>query len=178
MKSVVVLSFMAVTSGAFAQEPSNGVVEKRNIPLAITRFAPKKIHVVKTRWRLAFHSLKVEPFVIKSFDGTKTTLGIDAEVTTTWGSFSTAQVVLTADGKVLSSSTQGWTEGTSWGGPTERTTIENADLVRRIANAKELYLTVLFPGTSAPFDQISFKLSQEQLNDCRLLVEKYDVLRQ
>jgi hypothetical protein len=56
------------------------------------------------------------------------------------------------------------------------TDIYRADLVRRLAEAKESYLTVLLSGNNAPFDRFSFKISRDQMNDCRLLTDRFDLL--
>ncbi len=171
------LAFGAFAQAAFAQKGQNGIVEKRNVPLALTVFMPTKNPEVRTRIRLATFKLRVTPFVAQSFDRTKKTLGIEVKTTTNESlGFSFAGVTFTAEGKQLGSVEQDWATDTSLAGVTEQTTIEDLALVRRIATAKEVYLTVLLRGRPAPFNQISFKLSPEQLDNVRLLADKYDAM--
>jgi hypothetical protein len=170
------LMFGVSAVSGLAQKGSGGIVEKRNVPLAMTVFVPEKPHEVKAHWRLAFHRLTITPFVAESFDHTSVTLGMQVKTGTSWPAFTVARIVLTADGKVLGSFLHDWRVGTSWAGETEQTTMEDSDLLHKIAASKEIYLTVLFARV-APFDQMNFRLSTEQLGDCRLLVAKYDALK-
>lgn len=162
---------------ASARKAQNGIIEKRNVPLAVTVFMPANNPGVRTRIRLAGFALQITPYVSQSFDRTKTTLGIDVKTTTSESlSFSFAGVVVTADGKQLGSVEQDWVTATSFAGVTEETTIEDSALVHNIATAKEVYLTVVVPGRPTPFNQISFKLSPQQLDNVRLLADKYDAM--
>jgi hypothetical protein len=178
MKPLYTLLITAtLISPAFAKDKAGAVIiETRNEPVAITTFWPRNTHTVKAHWRLAFHRLKLTPFVAQSFDRENTVLGMNVTLGTTFESFNLASIVITADGKVLLSSEQNWTADASWGLGTHWTGIENAALLNKIAGAQEVYLTVFFPGRSAPFDKISFKLSEDQLGDCRLMSSKYAAL--
>lgn len=159
-----------------ASAAAGGIIERRNPAMAVTTFLPSKPHEVKTHWRLAFHRLKLTPYASQSFDRSRTALGIQLTTTTSWPSFTFAPVLIVADGKTLGRLQREWAIGTSWAGDTEQTTIESAELVRAVAKGKNVYVTVLFEGQQAPFDHISFKLSSEQLEDCRGVVAKYDEL--
>lgn len=159
------------------RKAQSGIIEKRNVPLAVTVFMPAKNPGVRTRIRLAEFALQITPYVSQSFDGTKTTLGIDVKTVTSESlSFSFAGVVVTADGKQLGSVEQDWVTATSFAGMTEETTIEDSALVHKIAAANEVYLTVVLSGNPSPWNQISFKLSPEQLDNVRLLADKYDAM--
>jgi len=148
------------------------VVEQRDPALALTLFRPAKFHTVKSHYRLAAHQLKLIPFVRQSFDRSKTDMGLGVHVVTTFSSFTFAPVVITADGKA-SQFDQDWSAGTSFSGQTAETIVSDETAVRALAAAKEAFITVLF-SRQAPFDRITFKLSPEQLQDCRLMVSKYD----
>jgi hypothetical protein len=152
------------------------IIEKRDPAMAITTFLPSKPHEVKSHWRLAWHRLKLTPYATQSFDRSKTALGIQLTCTTTRPTFTFASVLIVAGGRTLGQFQREWAIGASWAGDTEQTTIESAELVRAVADGKEVYVTVLFEGQQAPFDRISFKLSPEQLEDCRRVVAKYDEL--
>jgi hypothetical protein len=174
---LAVLAILPVAAfAADKKQQPNMVISKSDPALAVTAYYPSKFHEVKTRYRLAFHTLKVAPFAVQSFDRTKTTAGIRLTVTTSWSSFRFAPILVVADGKTLMQS-EGldWSVGGSWNS-SEETVIEDADLLRNMAVGKEVYVTVILLGNQAPFDRISFKLSTEQLNDCRLLVAKYGEL--
>jgi len=67
---------------AFAQKGQSVIIEKRNVPLAVTVFMPAKNSELRTRIRLASFALKITPFVAQNLDRTKTTLGIDVKTTT------------------------------------------------------------------------------------------------
>ena len=69
------IEFLAVAVIALASkkdQPQPSIVEKRNVPLAISTFLPAKGHEVKAHWRLEYFSLKITPFVVQSFDKTTT----------------------------------------------------------------------------------------------------------
>jgi hypothetical protein len=160
---------------AFGRPAKDGVVETRNVPMATTVFQPAKPHVVKTHWRLAFHQLKLTPYTAQSFDRSRTALGLRLTTSTSWGSFTNAPVAIVIDGKELGRMDREWAIGTGWS-TTEETSIEDASVVRAISQGREVFLTVVMLGQQPPFDHISFKLSPEQLEDCRLIVAKYDEL--
>jgi hypothetical protein len=168
---------LVLASSAFARKDQNEIVESRNVPLAITTFTPKKGHEVKTHWRLAFFSLRLKPFVAQTFDHARTAIGMEITTTTTWDSFTLAPIVMTADGKQVYSATLNWDAAMVRGGRAEQTTITDLNLIRKISGANEVYLTVLFPGSAAPFDHMSFRLSPEQLEDVRLVLGLFDSMQ-
>ena len=179
IKNAIVVGLLcwSLALEAFAQKGQSGIIEKRNVPLAVTVFMPAKNPEVRTRIRLASFALKITPFVDQSFDRTKTTLGIEVKTTTSESfAFTWARVMFMADGKQLGWVEQAWVTDRSFRGLTEETTVEDSTLVHEMATAKEVYLTVLLPGNPAPWNQISFKLSPEQLDNVRLLADKYDAM--
>jgi hypothetical protein len=172
MKAAIAL-FLVLASSAFARKEKaeqNEIVESRNVPLAVTIFAPKKIHEVKAHSRLAFFSLRLKPFVAQTFDHSKTAIGMEITTTTTWDAFTSAPILMTADGKQVYSAAHDWDAAMVRGGRAEQTIISDVDLIRKISVANEVYLTVMFPGSAAPFDHMSFQLSTEQLEDVRLVL--------
>jgi len=159
------------------QQAPEEIIEKRDPALAVSVFYPRKSHEVKSRWRLAVHRLKLTPYASQTFDRNKTAIGLQLTVSTTFSTFTLASIAVVADGRTLNSPENlNWALGTSFGGDTEQTSVEGVDLVRGIADAKEAYITVLFPDQQAPFDRISFKLSPEQQADSHQIVAKYEEL--
>jgi len=153
------------------------IIQKTDPALALTVFYPNKPHEVRFRWRLSWHRLKLTPYVGQRLDHTQTVAGLKLTVATTYGTFTSAPVLVVADGRLLNSAERlDWAAATSLSGDTEETEIEGVELVRGLADAQEAYITVLFPGEQAPLDRISFRLSPEQTADCRLIVAKYDEL--
>jgi hypothetical protein len=158
----------------------NGIVEKQNVPLAMTIFMPEKNPEVSTRIRLAVFKMKVAPIVAQTTNHEKKEIGVDVKVTEAIGGqqFTNAAVAFTADGESLGTPAfHSWTPNSTMGNYAAQTVIENSsDVVHRIAKAKEAYLTVLLPGVQAPFNQISFKLSSGQLANFKRMADKYDAL--
>jgi hypothetical protein len=142
-------------------------------------FTPRKTHQVRSGSKLFGYMLKVTPFASQNFDGTNQRTGIRAKITFRLSAsiFSRAALVLMVDGRKSDPAMLDWTVDTSWGaggsGTAEITIDDEPRLLGLLANAKEIYLTILVPGRPAPSDQISFRLSEEQQNDCRLIAEKY-----
>jgi hypothetical protein len=166
-----------VPTGRAADHRSPVIVEKENVPLAITVFSSSSNPDVRTRIRLAAFTLRIRPFVSWSFDRSHKSLAIEIKATTNGLTrFSFARLVFTADGKQIGSTDTSWIEETSFSGATEQAVIEDPELVRKLAAAKEAYVTIGIPGTAAPFNLISFRLSPEQLDNLRLLTAKYDDL--
>jgi len=104
---------------------------------------------------------------------------LDVKVTAAIGGqeFTNAAVTVTVDGEMLGSQNATWTPERTMGNYAAETMIETSiDLVRRIANGKEVFLSVTLPGVQAPFNQISFTLSPEQIANFKLMADKYDSL--
>ncbi|SRR6266478_2074299 len=171
-----------VTPALTPTQPStgNGIVEKQNVPLAMAIFMPEKNPEVGTRIRLATFKMKVAPVVAQTTNHKKKEIGIDVKLTEAIGGrqFTNAAVAFTADGEAIGTPAfHTWTPNRTLGNYAAQTVIENAsDVVHRIGKAREAYLTVMLPGVQAPFNQISFKLSSEQLENFRRMAEKYDAL--
>ena len=175
---VLSLSFALFAMASKKDPQQNVIVEKRNVPLTIATFLPAKSHEVKSHWRLAYFSLKITPFVVQSFDKTTTRLAMEVKNKTTWPGYSSARVVITADGKALGSFMQDWIIDGQGMSETESTTIVDSNgLFRNMIAGQDVYLTIMFLGTAPPFDQMNFKLSPDQLSDLRMLADKYDALR-
>ena len=157
-----------------------GIVEKQNVPLAMAIFMPEKNPEVGTRIRLATYKMKVAPVVAQTTNHKKKEIGIDVKMTEAIGGrqFTNAAIAFTADGEAIGTPAfHSWTPNRTFGNYAAQTVVENAsDVVHRIAKAREAYLTVILPGVQAPFNQISFKLSSEQLENFRRMADKYDAL--
>jgi len=64
-----------------AKKPTDEIVEKRNVPLAITTFTPRKTHVVRsTEGKLLKYGMRLTPFVVQNLDGTGRKGGIRVKV--------------------------------------------------------------------------------------------------
>ena len=182
MKISVVLLFLVLACSAFARKDKkeqNEIVESRNVPIGITTFTPHRTHEVRSGSKLFGYALRITPFVSQNFDGSGRRGGIRIKITFQLSAliFSRAALVLMVDGhRSDPPDMYDWTVDTSWGAGgsgTAEVAIDEPRLLPVLANAKEVYLTVLVPGRPAPSDQISFKLSDEQQADCRLIAGKF-----
>lgn len=135
---------------------------------------------VGTRIRLATFKMEVAPVVAQTMNHEKKEIGIDVKLTEAIGrqQFTNAAIAFTPDGEaVRTPAFYSWTPNRTPGNYAAQTVIENAsDAVHRIAKAREAYLTVMLPAMQAPFNQISFTLSSEQLESFRRMADNYDVL--
>jgi hypothetical protein len=183
MKFSVALLSLLLASGGFARkekgEEKNEIIETRNVPLAITTFTPRKTHQVRSGSKLFGYMLRITPFASQNFDGTNRQTGIRIKITfqLSVSIFSRAALVLMVDGRKSDPAILDWTVDTSWGaggsGTAEIVIADEPRLLGLLANAKEIYVTILVPGRPPPSDQISFQMSEEQQNDCRLINDKY-----
>jgi hypothetical protein len=157
-----------------------GIVAKQNVGLAVTIFMPDKNPEVGTHIRLAVYKMKVAPVVVQTMNHQKKEMGIDVKLMESVGGqpFTNAAIAFAADGETIGTPAyHSWTPNTTFGNYAAQTMVENAaGLVHRIANAKEAYLSVIIPGVQAPFNQMSFKLSAEQLANFKRMADKYDSL--
>jgi hypothetical protein len=172
--AVSVLGLVCFATPAVAQ-----IAEKPNAPLGVTYFLPEKNPEVSTRIRLARFKLKTAPVIAQSTNHQKKDIVLDVKVTAAIGGqeFTNAAVTVTVDGEMLGSQNATWTPERTMGNYAAETMIETSiDLVRRIANGKEVFLSVTLPGVQAPFNQISFTLSPEQIANFKLMADKYDSL--
>ena len=178
MRKLLAVCFLGLISSATPAIAQ--IVEKHNAPLATDYFLPEKNPEVSTRIRLAMFKLKVAPVIAQSMNHEKKEIGLDVKLTAALGGqqFTNAAVAVTVDGEAIGTPQYyTWTPDRTMGNYAAQTMIEaTPDVVRKIANAKEAYLTVLLPGVQAPFNQISFKLSAEQLANFKLMADKYDAL--
>jgi hypothetical protein len=167
---------LALALLAFIPALFGEIVEIRDPALAMTVFRTAKPHDVKVRKRLAFHKMRLTPYVTQRFDRSETKLGVALSVVTSWDSFTFAPVIVTSDGRQLGQLNRNWVVGREWE-VSEKTSIEDDEIVRGMASGTDVFLTLLFPNMQAPFDRISFKLLPEQLADLRQMAAKYDELR-
>ena len=187
MKTVIAaLALLTLPSGAFARkekkEQQNVIVETRNVPLGTTTFTLRRTHEVK-RIDGYGYGLRIIPFAVQDLDGGNRRTGIRIRVIPeAWyaSTFSRAAVVLMIDGhRNETPAMLDWIVDNAPGAVASEATIAyQANVLRVLMDAKEVYLTVLIPDQPEPKNQISFKLSQEQRNDCRLISEKYDEQQQ
>lgn len=177
MQKLLAACFLGLVSCAIPA--SAQIVEKQNVPLAMTYYMPEKNPEVSTRIRLAVFKMKVAPVAATTTKHDKKEIGIDVKVTVALGGqeFTNAAVSITADGESIGTTDATWTPNATMGSYAAQTVIAaTGDVVRKIGNAKEAYLTVLIPGVQAPFNQISFKLSAEQIANFKLIADKFDTL--
>jgi len=160
---------------AAAGKNKDVITETRNVPLAYTLFEPTKLHTARGRYRLATYWVKVAPFIVQSLDKTNTKAGVRLVTFTTFQSFTFAPAVIVADGKTLYHHELEWKNGISLSGTTEEALIDDLDLLRALSEAHEVYFSVLF-SSQAPFDHYSIKLTPEQIEDCKLILGKYEEL--
>ncbi|MGO9228811.1 MAG: hypothetical protein ACLQKA_06315 [Bryobacteraceae bacterium] len=170
MSSRLMLALTAFSAGMFAQAPRNRIIEKRDPALAVTFFTPQKTHVVRIRQLLVFTELRLTPIVAQSLDETDIVLNLRITTTSENGGFSFASVVVTADRKRVAVLDQ-----VHWDA-SNIATIHDPNLIRLHERSKEAYITILTSELAQPFNRMSFRLSADQLADCRMMAEKYDTL--
>ena len=137
------------------------IAQYRNTPLALDTFMPAKCHSVKARWRLVFSQLKLMPYVRQPFDHSTLSSGIGLSLTTSTGyEFSLTTVVIVVDGSEVARYEQNWGSPTGFS-EAQEAMIENGTLLRAFSQAKEVYISII--ARYAPFGQLSFKLSEDQL---------------
>jgi len=182
MKLSVVLLSLALASGGFARkqqkEEKNEIIETRNVPLAITTFTPRKTHQVWAGSKLFGCALTITPFASQNFDGTGKHAGMRIKITFQLPvrNFYRAALVIMIDGHRSDPEMFEWTvdtspRGGSWAAEAVMTGDPHA--LDTLATAKEVYFTILIPGRPSPSDQISFRLSEEQQADCRLIADTF-----
>ena len=181
MKIAVTL-LLVLASAAFARkekkEQPNVIIETRNVPLGVMTFTLRKAHEVKRGNGMYGYGLKLIPFAVQNLDGSNTHTGLRIRVIPeAWyaSTFSRASVIFMVDGHRNETPVMlEWTVDDSRGNASSETVITDPLALRVLINATEVYLTVLVPDRPEPGNQISFRLSEEQRNDCRLISEKYD----
>jgi hypothetical protein len=165
------LALMPFSADMAAQAPRNRIIEKRDPALAVTFFTPQKTHIARIRQLLVFTDLRLTPIVTQSVDGTDIVLNMRITTTSQSGGFSFASVVVTADNKRVAVLDQ-----VRWD-VSDIASIRDPNLIRLLGHSKEAYITILTSELAQPFNRMSFKLSADQLADCRMMVEKYDALK-
>lgn len=63
-----ILAGVAVSAALMAQKGAATIVERRNVPLALTVFSVSQNPQVRTRIGLSWFSLKTTPYATQSFD--------------------------------------------------------------------------------------------------------------
>jgi hypothetical protein len=160
---IAVMAVLAVTGLNGKERLGNVVVAKSDQAQAITTYTVKTKH----HTRYGINDLVVRPFITESFDHKKRVVGLELTAYV-WGSFTAAPILIVTDGKTLvPRQTFGWVMNPSG---TATTIVEGEMVVRGLADAKEAYLTIYWLGTT---EHMSFKLSAAQLDDCRLMLEKF-----
>jgi len=185
MTSIESLLFLVLACSALAQKGQDAIVETRNAPMGTTIFTPKSVHEVESTGRLFIYKMKLTPLVSQNLDGTDRKMGILVAVTYSQRDvrFTDAAVVFVVDGRPSEQIQLQWSIDSSRGtggmfeaGVVETTIQDQAGFVHKLAVARGASLSILIPGRPRPLDQTSFKLSREQLKDCRLMADKYDAL--
>ncbi len=180
MKKVLLAVTLAV--GLFAQSSTQpgaakktkeySVTEIRNPATALVSYHVAKPHTVKAH----MFQLKVSPYASQPFNKRSKGGGIRLTVNTTLAgalvysnlAWTNAGILVVVDGeRLLNLGGSEWTSGVS-----EETVINNPALLHAIAGGKDVYITLdLFDDGT-----FSFKLTQQQIDDCGLIAAKYDQL--
>jgi hypothetical protein len=180
--AIAVLVLLVLPAGAFARkqkkEEQNFIIETRDVPLGITTFTLRNTHEVKRGEGLYGYGLRIIPFAVQNLDGSNTHTGLRIRVIPeAWyaSTFSVASVVFMVDGHRNETPViLNWIVDNSRGKEASEALVPDPNALRVLMNAKEVYLTILVPDRPEPGNQISFRLSEEQRNDCRMISEKYD----
>ena len=108
---------------------------------------------------------------LTAFDKSGLIFELGLKTSSTWD-FATAQALIVVDGRKEGPFTYVWNPY-----HTEEATLNvPIELSRRLTGADEVILHLL-TGKPGMAGQVSFKLTPDQLADCRLMLAKYDSIR-
>lgn len=175
MRTSLVLLSMLPTLHLFGQQ----VIETRNVPLAFTLYSTKsqKAKFVENRHGLEKldqkPQCKIAPAAAQLFDHSKTSIGLELQVTTVGDKWTYASVVIVADGRQVYSSKVEWTSSLTLSGQwrQESTLESDVSLIRTLSKARQVFVTIVLTNT-----QLSFELTPETLTDCGVIAAKFDEL--
>lgn len=178
---LTLLVALGVAAGATAT-PKKVVVEiaqKVDVPLASTTFYPKRVHAINVSQgllKLDLVTWRVYPVLVQSTNRSTKHAFLEIDIQGPLeGGFTNAPITLNADGQTLSVNTEWKDQETIFGGDAVSTRLEMdaSGAFRQIAQAKDLYLTVLVPGTDTRY---TAHLRADDLANFKALLDKFESL--
>lgn len=170
-----------LVSCTFAQMTE--VLEKNDPALGVTIFFPKKVALVeveKARFNLGHVKFRVYPAIYQAMNKSEKVaiLQIDIQGLTSFGMFNNSDVVVTIDGQPATLHLSWDVNNDTFFGDSALTTkfrlLDTTGSFRRIANAKDVYITVLLPSMTP--DRYTVHLTEPNLDVVKLMLSKYDEL--
>jgi hypothetical protein len=176
--SALTALYLTLAFGALAQ--TGDITEQPDTALGVTLFAPKKVKSVAVNQGLLKMdriSWRVYPIIYQSMDKTNKQAALQIDILGPLnGGFTNATLAVNIDGQVVSAPVT-WTEvNTIFGDNAVSTKIalrEETGSFRRLAAAKDVYLTVLLQGR---LDRYTVHLTGEYLAVFRTMLGEYDAL--
>lgn len=175
---LVALLYIAISSVSSAQ--SLGVLEKPDPALGVNIFAPKKVPSVGVNqglFKMDRITWRVYPIIYQSMDKTQKQAAMQIDILGPLnGGFTNAPLVVNIDGQVVSAPVMWTASNTIFGDNAVSTKIalrDETESFRRIAGAKDVYLTVLLTEQT---ERYTVHLTGENLMVFRAMLAKYDAL--
>jgi hypothetical protein len=170
--------YLTLTFGAIAQTLE--ITENPDTALGVTLFAPKKVKTVAVNQGLLKMdriSWRVYPIIYQTMDKAHKQAAMQIDILGPLnGGFTNAPLAVNIDGQVVSAPVT-WTEvNTMFGDNAVSTKIalhDETGSFRKLAAAKDVYLTVLLQGR---MDRYTVHLTGEHLAVFRTMLSKYDAL--
>lgn len=176
--AITALFLTVLTSEVFAQTPE--ITEKLDPALGITLFAPKKVKSVNVNQgllRMDRISWRVYPIIYQSMDKAHKQAAMEIDILGPLnGGFTYASLAVNIDGQVVSSPVTWTAANTIFGDNAVSTKValrEETGSFRRLAAAKDVYLTVLLRGRT---DRYTVHLTGQHLDVFKTMLGKYDAL--
>jgi hypothetical protein len=182
-KAILVVMVAAVLGLAFdtftqAQE----ITEKPDPALGVTLFAPRKatpVAVEKARFNLGHVRFRVYPILYQSLNKSEKAAVLQIDIQGLYKTFNNARLVINIDGQTTTTTHLTWdvNNDTIFRDSALTSKLRLFDATgsfNRIANAKDVYLTVLLPGETP--DRYSVHLASENLEVFKTMLSKYDAL--
>lgn len=170
--------YLTLGSGTFAQTPE--ITEKPDPALGVTLFAPKKVKSVSVNQGLLKMdriSWRVYPIIYQTMDKAHKQAAMQIDVLGPLnGGFTYASLAVNIDGQVVSGPVTWTAADTIFGDNAVSTKValhDETGSFRRLAAAKDVYLTVLLQGRT---DRYTVHLAGEHLAVFKTMLSKYDAL--
>jgi hypothetical protein len=177
---IAALTLVLLATGAVLGKDKNtaspAVVERRDDPLQRTVLSLAKVPSVCNSRDIFFGAVcwKIYPVASISFDGQRKQITLLVNVSISYSQsdrqFTYAALAFAIDGAVITLPATNWEERPRSPLFSVTARIEDESLVHRLAEAHDVFVSVLVP------DRISVKLSPQQIEAIKTLVEKYDAL--
>jgi hypothetical protein len=178
-KILAVASLLVLTAfDSFAQTPE--IMEKPDPALGVMLFIPKSVAPVaveNVRSDIGQISFRVYPTLYQTLNKSEKAAVMKIDILGLPTGFSNASLVVTIDGQAMTIPSMNWAANeTTFGDSATSTQVGLLDATgsfRRIATAKDVYLTVLLPGMASRY---TVHLAGENLNVFKMMLSKYDSL--